>query len=123
MVLEFVGVHFTRPAPTTLSILLFPEERTAENGEDVFPSAPEPSAVSGRPDNTRIFDRFLTDTVRQRCPQVYSRLRSSAVPLALAVAPQMARCVRARAARMCGGIRTRPIGMQLDFHAFDAAVH
>jgi hypothetical protein len=56
-----------------------------ENGEDVFPERAGPSAVSGRPDNPRIFDRFLTDTVLQRCPQVYNRLRSSAVPLPLAV--------------------------------------
>ena len=92
------------------------------NGEDVFPSAPGPSAVSGWPDNPRIFDRFLTDTVAS----VARRSTAASVRLQglfpFLSAPQMARCVRARAATMCGGIRTRPKGMQIDCHAFDAAV-
>ncbi len=72
-----------KAAPTTLSNLFLP--RSGKMEKTSSPSAPGPSAVSGRPDNPRIFARFLTDTVRQRCPQVYSRLRSSAVPLPLAV--------------------------------------
>ena len=39
--------------------------RCVENEDDDFPSASGPSAVSGRPYNPRIFDRFLTDTSLQ----------------------------------------------------------
>ena len=35
----------------------------------------------------------------------------------------MARCLRARPAKMCGGIRTRAKVIQLDCRAFDATVH
>jgi len=44
-------------------------------------------------------------------------------PFPLLSAAQMARCLRARPAKMCGGIRTRAKVIQLDCRAFDATVH
>ncbi len=44
-------------------------------------------------------------------------------PFPLLSAPRMARGVRARAAKMCGGVRTHRKGSQLDGHSFDEAVH
>jgi hypothetical protein len=73
-----------------------------------IPRAPGPSAVSGRSDNLLIFDRFLTETARQRRPQVYSRTRSSVVTPSSSSWVLKWADVRARAAKIRVHSRTLP---------------
>ena len=78
-------------------------------------------SAKGRRTRTSLI--VLVGTVSHRRSQVYIRPRSSTVsPVPYFLLLKLAD-VRARAAKMCGGARTRPEGVLLDRHAFHATVH
>jgi hypothetical protein len=88
-----------------------------------FPIAPGPSAVSGRTEYTRIFDSLQSELPASVAP------RSTAAPVGprstqpLAFGSSNSRDVRARATKICGGVRTRSEAVLLDRHAFHATAH
>jgi hypothetical protein len=79
--------------------------------------------VKGRIENLRTFDSFPVGETRQRLPQVYNHPHWSVVSPSPFFSLLQRGDVRARAAKMCGGARTRTEGVLLDLHAIHATVH
>ena len=89
---------------------------------EAFPSAPGPSAVSRRSENALITEIFCFELTACVAPRSTAAPFVCGAPKRLFSAPQTVD-VRARAAKMCGGVWMRREGVLLGCHAFHSSMH